>query len=222
MSGKPQSEIYGHSYQLPLVVGIIGGGDLDRERALAIEEELGACFAQIRKRYRHTPILALSSLESKAERLAARAAIASGARLIVVLRARPEQSDEDFDKLVEQAERCLELPQIDDLSEESEGACRNQIYAGAYIARHSHLLFAIRNNRSDCHGDVVDQVVRFKLEGVPAPYAPPRSPLDMWESGPVYNVGIESGSNSEEGRLSRRPRRRESGRGGLLQYLSAH
>ncbi|HEX5736353.1 MAG TPA: hypothetical protein VF131_26215 [Blastocatellia bacterium] len=195
MSSKPQSETYGHSYQLPLVVGIIGHGDLDEVSARGIEAELRACFAEIKKRYPHTPTLALSSLESKAERLAARAARGSGARLIAVVRARPKQGDADFDGLIEQAERCVELPPIVGLPEESESACHNHVYAGAYIARHSHMLFAIRNNHSDHHGGVVDRVVRFKLEGVPEPYAPPRSPLDMWESGPVYNVGADNGSS---------------------------
>jgi hypothetical protein len=198
MSGKPQTENRDNTYQLPLVVGIIGQGDPDEVSARAIKDGLRACFAQIRKRYPHTPTLALSSLESKAERLAAHAARASGARLIAVVRARPEQSDADFDKLIEQAERCVELPPIADLSKESESACHNHVYAGAYIARHSHMLFAIRNNHPDYHGGVVDQVVRFKLEGVPEPYAPPRSPLDMWESGPVYNIGAGDGSTLKE------------------------
>jgi hypothetical protein len=32
------------------------------------------------------------------------------------------------------------------------------------------------------------QTVRFELEGIPEPYAPPRSPLDPVEAGPVYHI----------------------------------
>jgi len=122
-------------------------------------------------------------------------ATAFGARLIVVC------SAVDFDQLIKEAEDYVELPRIDDLSEGpdrelsdrelSDRASSDRAYAGAYIARHSQMLFAIRNHTPDEQREVVDQVVRFKLEGVPEPYAPPRSPLDMWESGPVHNIATE-------------------------------
>jgi hypothetical protein len=184
MSVKPQTEIYDHAYRLPLAIGIIGHGDLHAEGAREIEAGLGECFADLKKRYPHTPILALSSLQCEAERQAARVATGFGARLIVVC------AEHYFEP------PHFELARIGDLSEGpdmtlSDRALNDRAYAGAYIARHSQMLFAIRNGKPGEQCEVVDQVVRFKLEGVPEPYAPPRSPLDMWESGPVHNIATE-------------------------------
>ena len=39
------------------------------------------------------------------------------------------------------------------------------------------------------------QVVKFKLEGVPEPYAPPQSELDAPDSGPVYHIVTPRSSN---------------------------
>jgi hypothetical protein len=199
MSRKPQTESYGNTCHLPLVIGIIGHGDFSAETAKAIEAELRACFEDIRKRYPHTPTLALSALATDADRFAARVALAAGSRLVVVLASRDKRSDSnistgsptDFDQLLKRAEHCFELPPIDDFSvESSDSFYRDHVYAGAYIARNSQMLFAIRNGDADQAGAVVDRVVQFKLAGVPEPYAPPRSPLDLWESGPVRNIPV--------------------------------
>ena len=64
---------------------------------------------------------------------------------------------------------------------------RNKQYAlaGAYIAAHSQILIALWDGRAT--GETAE-VVRAKLEGIPAPSAPPESPLDILDNGPVYHV----------------------------------
>ena len=195
---------FGHSSAagpLPLIIGITGHRDLRAEDIPHIEDAVRAEFLRQRKRFPATPFVLLSSLAEGSDRLAARIAIESGMRLVSVLPMPialyetdfDSDSKEEFRAILAAAEHSFELPIMDGLRPADimeHGPARDRQYAqvGAYLAKHSTILLALWDGVQLHKMGGTSQIVRFKLEGVPAPYAPPHSELDAPDCGPVYHL----------------------------------
>ncbi len=186
---------------LPLVIGVTGHRDLRAEDIPKLTELVLAEYAELRKNYPATPITLLSALADGADRLLAHLALDSGMRLAVVLPMPTDLYETDFDaasmdeyhSLIAKAEYLTELPVMPSLTHEDikeHGIFREQQYAqvGAYIAAHSAILIALWDGVELNLIGGTSQVVKFKLEGIPEPFAPPHSELDAPDSGPVYHI----------------------------------
>jgi hypothetical protein len=186
---------------LPLVIGVTGHRDLRTEDIPKLTELVLAEYAELRKNYPSTPITLLSALADGADRLLAHLALDSGMRLAVVLPMPTDLYEKDFDSpsmeeyqsLIAKAEYLTELPIMPSLTSEDikeHGIFREQQYAqvGAYIAAHSAILIALWDGVELNLIGGTSQVVKFKLEGIPEPFAPPHSELDAPDSGPVYHI----------------------------------
>jgi hypothetical protein len=193
---------------LPLVIGVTGHRDLRSEDISKLTELVLAEYAELRKHYPSTPITLLSALADGADRLLARLALDVGIRIAVVL---PMPSDlyetdfdaasiEEFHALILKAEYFSELPIMPGLTREDireHGIHREQQYAqvGAYIAAHSAILIALWDGVELNLIGGTSQVVQFKLQGIPVPFAPPHSELDAPDSGPVYHIVAPRSTN---------------------------
>jgi hypothetical protein len=188
---------------LPLVVGVTGHRDLREGDYPALERRVREIFESLLRSYSHTPIILLSPLAEGSDRLVARVALQlKKIRLIVPLPMREElywkdftkpASREEFNQLLGQAEQSFVLPILDGRCEEEiseQGWARDLQYeqVGAYIARHSHILIALWDGLKTEMVAGTSKIVQFQQEGVPEPYAPRRTALDVVESGPVYHI----------------------------------
>jgi len=202
-------------YLIPIVVGVTGHRDLREEDIPELEKNVKAVFEKIRHKYKpliktfggkdkgkYPPITILSPLAEGADRLVARVGLHAGhaeVKLTAILPMPKEEYEKDFDTagskrefadLLEKAEDVFELPFMEGNTLEMVQRCkesRDKQYAlaGAYIAAHSQILIALWDGKST---GKTAEVVRAKLEGIPAPSAPPESPLDVLDNGPVYHV----------------------------------
>ena len=195
---------------LPLVIGITGHRDLREEDHERLAEQIRKIFVDLQNRYPATALFLLSPLAEGADRLAARVALDMGIHLAVPLPMPKDEYEHDFTtpeskaefgKLLGRAERSFDLssgdvPEVTNLKTR-EG--RNRLYAqvGAYIARHSQILIALWDGVDSQKPGGTADVIRFKLQGVPPPYAPPPNPLDAVESGPVYIITTPRLSNPQ-------------------------
>ena len=202
---------------LPLLIGISGHRDLRKEDVPALESKVCGIFDEVRARYPYTPLALLSSLAEGADRLAARVALDAGVRLIAPLPMPRElyvsdfatpASRTEFEECLQRADPWFELPLVAGNTLEAiraSGEARDRQYTqgGAYIADRSEILIALWDGLVTASQGGTAQVVQFKLEGIPSPYAPPHtqsSPLDPPETGPVYQIVTPRESNpSPEG-----------------------
>jgi hypothetical protein len=187
---------------VPLVVGLTGHRDLREADRLALEEQVRSVFRMLQRRFPSTPLVALSALAEGADRVAARAALEAGARLVVPLpmpRALYEadftapSSLEEFSTLLARAEHWFELPLVegtDETSVRAPGEARDRQYAalGAYLAEHSQILLALWDGVPSERLGGTAQTVAFKLQGSGDYISHQRSPLDPVDTGPVYQL----------------------------------
>lgn len=201
--------------RVPLVIGVTGHRDLREQDIPTLEERVREIFVKLTRDFPQTPIILLSPLADGADRLAARVALELGLRLVVPLPMRrslyetdfinqkapdPEKSLRDFRELLARAERWYELHHVDNYTDEQirdGGLARDRQYehVGAYIARHCQILIALWDGRQNNLIGGTGNIVKFQTEGVPEPYAPPRSLIDAVESGPVYHIITPRASN---------------------------
>lgn len=195
---------------LPIIIGVTGHRDLRDEDLEAIESELEKQFQHITARYPSTSFILLCGLAEGADRLAGRLALKIGLRLIAVLPMAKDLYEMDFKgesltefrELLTKCEHYFELPVMQGRTEKDisyRGPLRDDQYAqlGAYLVTHSQILLAIWDG---VHKNLVggtSQVVQFRLQGVPEPFAPPHSELDAPESGPVYHIVTPRRSNPQ-------------------------
>jgi len=187
---------------LPLTIGVTGHRDLREEDREQLEAQVQQIFVDLKRDCPKTPLMLLSSLAEGADRLVARVALANGVRLIVPLPLpqslyeedfQTQASRDEFNTLLQQAERCFELPLLQGACEEDvreQGLARDHQYAqvGAYIVLHSQVLIALWDGTFTSQVGGTSQIGQFKLQGVIEPYAVPRHHLDEVESGPVYHI----------------------------------
>lgn len=196
---------------LPLVIGVTGHRDLIPPDHSELEEKVRSFFSEIREKYPHTPLTLLSPLAEGADRLVARVALDLDIRLIVPLPMRQEfyqtdfttrASSAEFDELLSRADHFFVLPLARGYCEDEiqkPGEARNYQYehVGAYIARHSQILLALWDGVCTDSVGSTSAIIRFQMEGIPEPYAPPRSQLDAGESGEVYHIATPRMKNPQ-------------------------
>ena len=196
--------------RLPLVIGVTGHRDLRDQDVAKIERQVAAVIAGLRRDYLgddgETPIIVLSALAEGADRLAARVAIAHGARLIAPL---PMPLDEyrrdfepglkagnmaEFDALFAQAIAAPVMPlhgtSVEVLRNDQDK--RNEQYRalGIFITQHCHVLLALWDgNEKDMSPGGTAEVVTFKRRGIPLGVSgSARVSLDASEVGPVIDI----------------------------------
>ena len=166
-------------FDVPLVVGVTSHRNLAPDEIEPIRQRIAGFFAQLKADFPEMPLLMLSALAEGGDQLAAREALAAGARLIAPLPLLPDTYREDFiddatrrefAELCNQAE-VLQLPLLPgqthaDIAEHGEARDRQYAQAGVFIASHCHILLALWDgNESSLLGGTA-QVVRYALDGV--------------------------------------------------------
>jgi hypothetical protein len=193
---------------LPLIMGVTGHRDLRQEDIPKIKELVLEEFSYLRSTFPATPITLLTALADGADRLLAHIALDRGMRLAVVLPMPVDMYETDFEEgsraefhaLLDKAEYLTELPILFGRTREElreHGFPREEQYAqvGAYLASHSAILIALWDGVELNKVGGTSQVVKFKLDGIPEPYALPHSQLDAPDSGPVYHIITPRRSN---------------------------
>jgi hypothetical protein len=188
---------------VPIVIGVTGHRDLDPGHYSKIKEKVEEVFKDIRMNYPNSPIVLLSPLAEGADRLVAHVALGFAAELVVPIPMPVAEYLRDFSDAASRSEfqtllggpktTSFELPlaegnRLEDIREP--GECRDKQYTGvgAYIARHSQILIALWNGIDPQKAGGTACIVKFKLEGIPQPYAKPPRPLSQIEGGPVYHI----------------------------------
>ncbi len=202
MSASKASSGGRERFLLPLVIGVTGHRDLREKDCAQLEARVRQIFTELQVQYPNTPLFLLSPLAEGADRLVAQVALEKDVHLLVPLPMRRELYEQDFktetsrdefDKLLQQADRWFELPLVEGNREEEvqqSGPVRDRQYAqvGAYIVLHSQILVALWDGRYSSQVGGTSEIVRFQLQGVPEPYAPPNALLDEPQKGPVYHI----------------------------------
>ncbi|HXD30972.1 MAG TPA: hypothetical protein VN643_07645 [Pyrinomonadaceae bacterium] len=202
MSDSTEVDLTAQTSLIPIIIGVTGHRDLQPSDITPLEDRVKEIVTSLRDAHPATPLLVLSPLAEGADRLVARVALEHGAKLIVPLpfsRSEYEKdfetddSKKDFRELLKLAWKCFELPLAPGNSIESirqKGPERNRQYtqAGAYIVRHSHILIALWDSAVTGLEGGTERIIDFKLNGIPAPYAGARKPLDIVDNGPVYHI----------------------------------
>jgi len=188
----------------PILIGATGHrsvGSRDERLADAVK---GECV-RLRKCYKHSPFVVLSALAEGADRLVARVAMKElSAELIAVLPMPQKEYERDFQSEGSRAEFRAFLSRAYFVKEASvpegdaswaiEGEPRNRQYAraGAIVADHAQVLFAIWDGKSaQGTGGTGDQVAWFERGGAPNEYSlykEAMSPLDPLEPGLLIRI----------------------------------
>ncbi|MDP4219891.1 MAG: hypothetical protein Q8896_05590 [Bacteroidota bacterium] len=201
MPQSPAGSSHAHK-ALPLIIGFTGHRAFRDEDSETISARLREIFTSLLVAYPSTPLLLMTSIAEGADRIVVRVAIEMGIDFIVPLPMPPEiyetdfegaHSKEEFRDILKKAQRWFTLPLVEGTTADSirePGYDRNPQYAqvGAFLARYSQIMIAVWD------GIVVERlggtsmVVSYKLQGIPALFGPPQSPLDPVETGPVYHI----------------------------------
>ena len=170
--------------RVPILLGAAGHRDIDPASAGLIDAVKAEC-ARLRKSYKHSPFVILSSLAEGADRVVARVAMEElSAELIAVLPMPEAEYERDFQTDTSKAEfraflkRALAVKTAGvpegDASWTVDGEPRNRQYAraGAIVADHAQVLFAIWDGKpARGMGGTGDQVAWFERGGTPNEYS---------------------------------------------------
>jgi hypothetical protein len=163
---------------VPLVIGVTSHRNLAAHEIEPIRQRLRDLFAQLRRDYPGLPLVLLSALAEGGDQLAAREALAAGARLIAPLPLpSPVYSADfgepavraEFEALCARAER-LSMPLLPGNTLAGvavPGVQRDRQYAqaGVFVASHCHILLALWDGRESDRLGGTAQVVRYALDG---------------------------------------------------------
>ena len=170
--------------RVPILLGAAGHRRIESTDARLADAIRDQCV-RLRKRYTHSPFVILSSLAEGADRLVARVAMKElSAELIAVLPMPPKEYERDFHTAELKAEfrgflsRALFVKEAPvpqgGASWTVEGEARNRQYAraGAIVADHAQVLFAIWDGKpARGTGGTGDQVAWFQRGGTPSEYS---------------------------------------------------
>ena len=178
-----------------------------------------SALLDIQRSYPSSSAVLLSALAEGADRLAARVALDLGIKLVVPLPLRQEMYESDFEtadsrkefrELLARATGVVDLPLMEGTLEEDvqrHGPARDREYAkaGAYIAAHSQIFFALWDGVPD-PGDKIGgtaQTVGFRLAGAQDPFVRRRKPRMFGAAtGPVLHLETPRISNPASASLS--------------------
>jgi len=179
---------------VPLLLGVVGHRHL-LEPVEDARQAVRGVLAGFRSRYPSTPIVLLSALAEGADRLVAREGLDAGFSLVVPLPMDCEEYEKDFTTPESVAEfRALLARAASSFVVPAEGSeiftDRRMLYAncGAYIARRSFELIALWDGKESSKIGGTAEVVGFRLDGIPMPYAPEERAYDPSLCGPVIQI----------------------------------
>ncbi len=190
--------------RLPIVIGVTGHRDLRPADQAAYRARARELFADLQRRYPHTPLRVISALAEGADRLVAEVALEEGHDLVVPLPFEQAEYERDFPDSVPQFRALLAQVPADQVFVVAPAAGRDAGYrppadvprdahyaaAGAYVATRSHILLAIWDGVTVPASAGTGMVVGLKLAGD--------------DGGPVYHVRAcrAGGTDHEAGRAS--------------------
>jgi len=195
-----------------LVIAITGHRDLNRDDYKELEEEVGEIFKGLCKQYPKTPLLLLSGLAEGADSIAARAAKAASIPYIAVLPMplkvyrtdfKSEASDDDFQKLLDGAERYITLPLAEGSTLEKiaeHGPARDTQYErlGEFLVNYSQILIAIWDKKRIGKKGGASDVVAMKLGQKRESGRMAIARMNGNGAGPVYELLARRISTGEE------------------------
>ncbi|HWG10397.1 MAG TPA: hypothetical protein VN693_02745 [Rhodanobacteraceae bacterium] len=162
----------------PLVIGVTSHRNIPARELEPIRARVRELFAQLQREFPHSPLTILSPLAEGGDQLVAEEGLQLGATLIAPLPFARELYAQDFtddatraafDSLCARA-HMIHLPllpnhTLDDIA--LSGVERNRQYAqaGAFVARHCHLLLAIWDGKTSDRLGGTAQVVEYYLGG---------------------------------------------------------
>jgi hypothetical protein len=196
---------------VPIIIGVTGHRDIRPGDVPRLKDQVRAILDDLRHKYSTTPFLVLSPLAEGADRLVADVALEKGARLVVPFPLPREEYKSDFEtkeskvefsELLGQAWKCFEIPLVNgsthpSIADADSERDKHYTQVGAYIARHSHILIALWDGEQTGLEGGTAQIVDFKLNGIPAPFARARKLLDIVDNGPVYQVVTPRAQNPQ-------------------------
>jgi hypothetical protein len=164
---------------VPLVVGVTSHRNIPAREVDSVRARVRDLFALWRRQFPHLPLVVLSALAEGGDQLVAQEGLECGARLIAPLPLPREMYAQDFtdggtraafDSLCAQA-HVIQLPLLPGhtlMDVAQTGLERNRQYAqaGAFVARHCHLLLAIWDGKASDRLGGTAQVVEYYLGGV--------------------------------------------------------
>ena len=161
------------------MVGVTSHRNLAPAELEAIRRQIADFFAQLKREYPGMPLVVLSALAEGGDQLAAREALAAGARLIAPLPLLPQTYTDDFvdeatrNGFVELCQRSevLQMPlfpgsSLADIAAHGKARDRQYAQSGAFIASHCHILLALWDGRESNLLGGTAQVIRYALDGV--------------------------------------------------------
>ncbi|MEO7039851.1 MAG: hypothetical protein ABI446_10450 [Gemmatimonadaceae bacterium] len=202
--------------RVPVTIGVTGHRSLLPGDEAAIQAQLRALFARIRREAPHSPMILLSALAEGADRLVARFALGEGIGLIVVLPMRQENYEVDFPDAKSRdefrallrdprVERVIVAPRLDPSADESgPGRDHQYLLAGLFVARNSDVLIALWDGKPTRGVGGSAQIVDFRRTGrleateencravalASDSFHVSNAPLDAPQSGLVYHVPV--------------------------------
>jgi hypothetical protein len=197
------------SDRLPLVIGVTGHRDLHDGDIPLLEQAVASVIAALRRDFlagdNEAPVIVLSGLAEGADRVAARAALAAGARLVAPLPMPLAEYRRDFEpglkagnlaefeELFTQAIAAPVMPlrtaSVEALRDSNRRADQYRAL-GIFIARHCHVLLALWDgNEQDVSPGGAAEVVALKRNGIPLSLAgSARECLEGSGIGPVIEI----------------------------------
>src|SRR5690348_6228227 len=162
----------------PLVIGVTSHRNIPAREVERIRARVRDLFAQWRREFPHSPLVVLSALAEGGDQLVAEEGLACDARLIAPLPLPRDLYERDFtdaatraafDALCAQA-HVIQLPLLPghspgDVAQPGRERDRQYAQAGAFVARHCHLLLAIWDGKINDRLGGTAQVVQYFLGG---------------------------------------------------------
>ena len=188
---------------LPLILAVTGHRDLRPQDEAPLKERLRAIFTELQEKYRHTQVELFTGLAEGADRLAARVALDSAFTLVAVLPMEKSlyeteftsvESQQEFDDLLGKASRVVTIPLVEGNEPETVrhgGPARDLQYAalGEYMVAQSQILIALWDGIDTKFPGGTAYIVRAQLgRRVDGGDIDPDEPLDLPETGPVYQI----------------------------------
>ncbi|HEY3519486.1 MAG TPA: hypothetical protein VGK80_00410 [Rhodanobacteraceae bacterium] len=173
------SPITGNANLVPLVIGVTSHRNIPAREVESIRARVRDLFAQWRRRFPHLPLVVLSALAEGGDQWVAEEGLNLGARLVAPLPLPREMYAQDFtdaatrtafDSLCARA-HVIQLPLLPghtliDIAQSGLERNRQYAQAGAFVARHCHLLLAIWDGKASDKLGGTAQVVEYYLGGV--------------------------------------------------------